>query len=59
MLPELRGFKFVTTLILVFQKIESWDKKKFDNFYSNSKVEIIVNEKDIENVFKSIYIIFI
>ena len=59
MLPELRGFKFVTTLILVFQKIESGDKKKFDNFYSNSKVEIIVNEKDIENVFKSIYIIFI
>ena len=59
MLPELRGFKFVTTLILVFQKIESGDKKKFDNFYSNSKVEIIVNENDIENVFKSIYIIFI
>ena len=59
MLPELRGFKFVTTLILVFQKIESGDKKKFDNFYSSSKVEIIVNEKDIENVFKSIYIIFI
>ena len=59
MLPELRGFKFVTTLILVFQKIESGDKKKFDNFYSNSKVEIIANEKDIENVFKSIYIIFI
>ena len=59
MLPELRGFKFVTTLILVFQKIESGDKKKFDNFYSNSKVEIIVSEKDIENVFKSIYIIFI
>ena len=59
MLPELRGFKFVITLILVFQKIESGDKKKFDNFYSNSKVEIIANEKDIENVFKSIYIIFI
>ena len=59
MLPELRGFKFVITLILVFQKIESGDKKKFDNFYSSSKVEIIVNEKDIENVFKSIYIIFI
>ena len=59
MLPELRGFKFVTTLILVFQKIESGDKKKFDNFYSSSKVEIIVNERDIENVFKSIYIIFI
>ena len=59
MLPELRGFKFVIKLILVFQKIESGDKKKFDNFYSNSKVEIIANEKDIENVFKSIYIIFI
>ena len=26
-LSELRGFKFVTTLVLVFKKIESEDKK--------------------------------
>ena len=43
------------TLVLVLQKIESKDKTKYDNFYSNSKAEIIINESDIENVFKSIY----
>ena len=47
--------KFVTTLVLVFKRMESEDKTKFDNFYSNSKAEIIINETDIENVFKSIY----
>ena len=39
LLSELRGFKFVTTLVLVFKKIESKDKTKFDNFYSRLKVE--------------------
>ena len=43
------------TLVLVFKKIESKDKTKDDNFYLNSKAEIIINESDIENVFKSIY----
>ena len=43
------------TLVLVLQKIESKDKTKYDNFYSNSKAEIIINESDIEDVFKSIY----
>ena len=55
LLIQLRGFKFVTTLVLVFKKIESKDKGKYDNFYSSSKAEIIINESDIENVFKSIY----
>ena len=55
LLPELRRFKFVITLVLVFKKIESKDKTKFDNFYSGSKAEIIINESDIENVFQSIY----
>ena len=45
----------MTTLVLVFKKIESKDKTKFDNFYSSSKAEVIINESDIENVFKSIY----
>ena len=54
-LSELRGFKFVTTLALVFKKIESEEKAKFDNFYSNSKAEIIINESDIDDVFESIY----
>ena len=53
-LTRLRDFKFVTTLVLVFQKIGSKDKTKY-NFYSTSKAETIINEIDIENVFKSVY----
>ena len=53
LLTELKGFKFVTTLVLVFKKIESGIK--YDNFYSNSKVEIIINESDIDDVFQLIY----
>ena len=33
LLPELRGFMSLTTLDLVFNKIESKDQIKFDNFY--------------------------
>ena len=54
-LSQLKRFKFVTTLVLVLKKIESGDKTKYDNFYSSSKVETIINESDIENEFKSIY----
>ena len=43
----------VTTLVLVFKKIKSEDKTKHDNFYSSSKAEIIINESDIDDVFKS------
>ena len=53
LLSQLRGFKFVTTL--VFKKIESEDKRKYDNFYSSSKAEIINNAKDIDDAFQSIY----
>ena len=45
----------MTTLGLVFKKIECEDKTKFDNFYSSSKAEIIINENDIDDVFQSIY----
>ena len=45
----------MTTLVLVFIKIESEDKTKYDNFYSSSKAEIIINESDIAEVFQSIY----
>ena len=38
----------------MFKKIESKDKTKYENFYSSSKAEIIINESDID-VFKSIY----
>ena len=30
-------------------------KTKYDNFYSNSKAEIIINESDVNEVFQSIY----
>ena len=55
LLAELKGFKFVTILVLVFEKIESEDKTKYDTFYSNSKTEIIIYESDIDDVFQSIY----
>ena len=31
---KLRGFRFVTTLVLQFKNIESGDKRKYDTFYS-------------------------
>ena len=44
----------MTTWVLAFKKIESKDETKYDNFYSNSNAEIIINESDIEDVFESI-----
>ena len=44
------------TLVLVFKKIESEDKTKKDTFfYSKSKTETIINESDINDMFKSVY----
>ena len=40
MLSESRGFKFVTTLGLVFKKIEREDKTKYGTFYSNSQKQL-------------------
>ena len=54
-MTESREFKFVTTLVSEFKKIECDDETKYDTFYSNSKAEIIVNESDIDDVFQSIY----
>ena len=45
----------MATLALVFKNIEGEDKPKYDNFYSSSKAEIIINESDIDDVFQSIY----
>ena len=40
----------------MFKKIESEDKTKYDNFYSNSKKkEVIIYESDIDDMFNSIY----
>ena len=55
LLSKLKGCKFVTSLVLVFKKIESQDKTKFHNFHSSSKAEIIINESEIDDVFESIY----
>ena len=55
LLTQLKGFKFVTTLVLVFKKIETEDKSRFDSFYSSSKAEIVIDESDIDDVFQSIY----
>ena len=54
-MTQLKGFKFVTTLVLVFKKIESENKTKYVNFYSSSNAEIIINESDVDNMFQSIY----
>ena len=45
----------MTTLVLIFKKIESRDKIKHGSFYSSSKAEIIINKSDIDDKFKSIY----
>ena len=45
----------MTTLVLVFKKIESKNKTEYGNFYSSSKAEATTNENDIVNVFQSAY----
>ena len=52
---ELERFKFVTTLILVFGKIETANKTKYNTFYLYSKAETVSNESDIDHVFESIF----
>ena len=49
-----RRFKFITTLVLEFKKIENDDKTKYETFYSHSKAETIINKSDIDGIFKSI-----
>ena len=45
----------MTTLVLVFEKIESENKTKYSIFYSSSKVEQIINKSDNDDEFQSIY----
>ena len=57
-MTQSKGFIFVTTLVLVSQKIEkieSDDETNSGTFYSNSKAEIIINKNEIDDVFQSIY----
>ena len=55
LMTQLKGFKFVTILVLVFKKIDSRDKTKYDKFYSSSKAEKIINKSDIDCVSTNIY----
>ena len=50
-MSELRGLKFVTTIVLVLKTIKSEDKTKYGTFYSDSKAETIIIESDIDDVF--------
>ena len=54
LLTEFREIKLVT-LVFVFKKIESDDKRKYDKFYSHSKTQTIINESDTDDVFESVY----
>ena len=38
-MSELRGLKFVTTIVLVLKTIKSEDKTKYGTFYSDSKAK--------------------
>ena len=53
LLSELRGSKFVTTLVLMFKRMEG--KEKTWTFLFKLKSKIIINESDIDDVLESIY----
>ena len=55
LLSEIKGFKFLTMLVLEFKKIHCDDKTPYSTFYSNSKAEKVINESDIDDVWESIY----
>ena len=44
---ELRGFKFLTILVIEIKIVENNDVRKYTIFYSNSKVETIINESEL------------
>ena len=45
----------MTTLVLQFEKIKNDNKTIYSTFCLNSKAERIINESNIDDVFKSIY----
>ena len=56
LLTELKGLKFLTTLVIQFKKkIESDNATKYIPYYSNSKAERTINESDIDGLFEVIY----
>ena len=54
-LSELKGFKCVTALVIVFKITKRDDATKYSTFHSNSKAETIIIESDIDDLFESIY----
>ena len=44
----------MTTLVLVFKKIESDDKTNYETFYSYSKAETIINKNNTDDFLESI-----
>ena len=54
-MTRLKGFKLAITLFLEFKKIETEVKTNDNTFFSNTKVETVINESDINDAFKSIY----
>ena len=54
-LPEIKSFKFVRKLVLVFKKIKSEGKIKYEIFYLSTKAEIVIDKCDINDEFQSIY----
>ena len=55
LLTDLKGFIFVTTLILEYQKNSRYNETKYSTFYLPSKAEKNINETDVDDVFESIY----
>ena len=55
LLIQLKGFKFLTILALVFKKIEKKNKTNYVNFYSSSKAKVIINESDIRPFKERLY----
>ena len=54
-MTKLKGFKFVTILILLLKKMESDEKTKYSTFCWNSKENKTINESDIDDVFESMH----
>ena len=54
LLSELRGFKFATTLVIGFKKIESDDATKYNTFYFNSNINESVYNTITSNIKKYI-----
>ena len=55
LMTKLEGFKLKKTLVLEFIKIKSDNETKYSSLHLSSMVENIINESEINDLFKSIY----